>query len=182
MTGVRWLMVMWTMLSSHTKSRAAETVLVSGSWLRGPILAERPSVRARLTARWRPRRLDRALAAGTPPEASPALALRARELTEFERRQSIARSLRRVLREAGEGAPRASGRIRPDRSRITAASDDLSALADTLADPGPVAATGVAQAWLLLTDGTGPLYNACSHTSLGSRAARAVRDLRPWPA
>ncbi len=157
-------------------------MLVGGSSLRGPILASRPSVRDRLTARWHPRPLDRALAGGTPPEASAALALRARELTEFERRQSIAGAFRRVLGEAREGVHRPSGRIRPDRSRVASAGEQLSALADRLADPGPVAAAGVAQAWLLLTDGTGPLYNECSRTSLGSRAARAARDLRPWPA
>jgi hypothetical protein len=175
-------MVMWTLSNTHTKREAAGTVLVGDNWLRGRVLAERPGLRARLMARWHPRRLDRALAAGTPPEASAALALRARELTEFERRQSIAGSLRRVLREAFEGAPRGRGRIKPDPSRVTEASEELSALADTLDEPGPVAATGVAQAWLLLTDGTGPLYNACSRASLGSRAAHAIRDLRPWPA
>ena len=157
------------------------TVLVGDSSLRGPILARRPSLRDRLTARWRPRRLDRALADGTPPEASAALALRARDLTELERRQSMASALRRVLRDAREGVHLRSGRIRPDRSRVETASEELSALADTLAEPGPVAATGVAQAWLLLTDGTGPLYNACSRISLGSRAASAARHLRPWP-
>lgn len=65
---------------------------------------------------------------------------------------------------------------------MKAASEELTILADTLADPGPVAAGGVAQAWILLTDGTGPLYNARSRTSLCARAARAARDLRPWPA
>jgi hypothetical protein len=44
-----------------------------------------------------------------------------------------------------------------------------------------VAASGVAQAWILLTDGTGPLYNPDSLTSLCAGAARAVRELRPWP-
>ncbi len=170
-------------ISSHTNAHhQGPTVLVGDPSLRGPVLARRPSLRDRLTARWHPRPLDRALADGTPPEASAALALRARELTELERRQSIAVALRRVLGEAREGVHRPSGRIRPDRSRVAAAREQLNALADTLAEPGPVAARGVAQAWLLLTDGTGPLYNACSRISLGSRAARAASDLRPWPA
>ena len=144
--------------------------------------AERPSLRARLAVRWHPRRFDRALAGGVPPEASTTLALRAQELTELQRRRSIADAIRRVMREAREGAPFAPARIRPDRSRVAAASAELSALADTLAEPGPVAATGVAQAWMLLTDGTGPLYNTESRTSLRVGAARAARDLRPWPA
>ena len=65
---------------------------------------------------------------------------------------------------------------------MKSAAEELSRLADTLDDPGPVAAQGVARAWLLLTDGTGPLYNARSRTSLCAGAARAIRDLRPWPA
>lgn len=156
-------------------------MLVADGLAEGPVHAERPGLRDRLAARWRARHLDRALAGGVPPEANTALALRAQELTELERRQTIAGAIRRVMREAREGAPIHPGRIRPDRRRVAAASEELSALADTLAEPGPVAATGVAQAWILLTDGTGPLYNPDSRTSLRAGAARAVRELRPWP-
>jgi hypothetical protein len=169
-------------VSAHAKSdNQATTVLVADGLAEGFVHAERPSLRDRLTARWYPRRLDRALAGGVPPEANTALALRAQELTELERRRSIAGAIRRVIREAREGALLAPARIRPDRRRVAAASAELSALADTLAEPGPVAATGVAQAWILLTDGTGPLYNPYSRTSLCAGAARAARELRPWP-
>jgi hypothetical protein len=61
---------------------------------------------------------------------------------------------------------------------VVAASDDLNRLADELATPGPVAARGVAQAWILLTDGTGPLYNARSTGNLRTRAASAADHLR----
>ena len=183
MTGVGCTVVMRNRRNPHRRTdQDLATVLIAGSFLSGPMQQERPSLRARLTARWRPRRLDHALAGGVPPEASTALALRAHELTELERRQSIAGAIRRVIREAREGASFAPARIRPERSRVAAASAELSALADTLAEPGPVAATGVAQAWILLTDGTGPLYNPYSRTSLRTGAARASRDLRPWPA
>jgi len=70
----------------------------------------------------------------------------------------------------------------PSRARIKSAREELTQLADTLEDPGPVAAGGAAQAWILLTDGTGPLYNPASRTTLRAGAARAVRELRPWPA
>ena len=180
MTSVAFTVVM--RITKHTKSDQQRTiVLVADRLAEGLVHAERPSFRDRLTARWHHRRLDRALAGGVPPEANTALALRAQALTELEHRQSIAGALRRVIREAREGAPIAPGRIRPDRKRVAAASEELEALADTLAKPGPVAATGVAQAWILLTDGTGPLYNSYSRTSLCAGAARAVRDLRPWP-
>jgi hypothetical protein len=65
---------------------------------------------------------------------------------------------------------------------VRAAREELIRLADTLDEPGPVSAAGVAQAWMLLTDGTGPLYNAESRVTLVAGAARAVRELRPWPA
>ena len=163
------------------KDRNETMVLVADGLSGGVVHAERPSLRARLAARWHPRRLDLALAGGVAPEANAALALRAHELTGLARRRSIADSLRRLTREAREGAPFEPVRIRPDRNRVVAASGELGALADTLDDPGPVAASGVALAWLLLTDGTGPLYNPWSRTSLRAGAARAARELRPWP-
>jgi len=184
MTGVTSTTVMRNESHPHRRRTRQDvaTVLVAECLLSGPMRAERPSLRARLAVRWHPRRFDRALAGGVPPEASTTLALRAQELTELERRRSIADAIRRVIREPREGAPFAPARIRPDRSRVAAATAELSALADTLAEPGPVTATGVAQAWILLTDGTGPLYNTDSRTSLRAGAARAARDLRPWPA
>ena len=116
MTGVIFTLVMKANGHAHTKpEQHGTTVLVADGLAEGLVHAERPSFRARLTARWHHRRLDRALAGGVPPEASTALALRAQELTELERRQSIAGAIRQVIREAREGAPIAPGRIRPDR-------------------------------------------------------------------
>lgn len=168
-------------ISTHNKPDQRRTVLVADGQLEGLVHTEEPSLRARLAARWRSRRLDRALAAGVPPEADAALALRAEQLTELNHRHSIASALRQLIREAREGAPLEPARIRPDRRRVASASAELNALADTLEDPGPVAANGVAQAWILLTDGTGPLYNPYNRTSLRTGAARAARELRPWP-
>ena len=175
-TGVPLLVVMNALLYKQPC-----TVLLGGGW-DGVVVVKRPRVRDRLAARWRTRRLDRALAGGTPPEASAALALRAERLTEPEQRRSIAQALRRILREARDGRRPALGRVMPSTARVTAARDQLSLLADTLDEPGPVAAGGVAQAWLLLTDGTGPLYNPDHRTPLGAGAAQAAHELRPWPA
>jgi hypothetical protein len=176
MTGVPWLPVMHPLLS-----RQPCTLLV-GAGSDGLVVATRPRLRDRLAARWRSGALDRALARGTPPEASRALALRAQHLTEPEQRRSIAQGLRGILREAHERRPVISGRVMPNRSSVTAARDELTLLADALDEPGPVAAGGVAQAALLLTDGTGPLYSPFSAKRLGAGAARATRELRPWPA
>jgi hypothetical protein len=148
------------------------------------VAAERPRLRDHLAAQWGARRLDRALAEGVSPETNTRLALRAQRLTEPDRRWSIAGALRRVIREAEEDRPRL-GRmmpVRPDAGSVRAASEELNELADTLDDPGPVAAHGVAQAWLLITDGTGPLYHPGSSAQLSARAARAARQLRPWAA
>jgi len=176
MTSVPSLLVM-----SALFYRQGSTVLLAcgGS---ATVVAERPRLRDRLAAHWRARDLDRALADGIAPETSAALALRAHRLTEPDRRWSIAGALRRILREAEDDHSRRIARIGPNRRAVKAASQELNELADTLDDPGPVAAHGVAQAWLLLTDGTGPLYNAGSREALSVRASQAARQLRPWAA
>ncbi len=176
MTGVTSLMVM-----NYLLNRQPCTLLVGAGW-DGYVVATRPRLRDRFAARWQSGRLDRALAGGTPPEASRALALRAQHLTEPEQRRSLAQALRRIVREAHERRPIVTGRVMPSRVSVTAAREELSLLADALDEPGPVAAGGVAQAALLLIDGTGPLYNPWSAKRLGAGAARAVRELRPWPA
>src|SRR5579884_551009 len=165
---------MATALFSHT------SVVLLSCGRAGDVMAARPGLRDRLAARWLAHRLDRALAAGASPEASAALALRAQRLTEPDRRWSTAGALRRILRDAETDRRPRLGRVRPDRRAVKAARGELNKLADTLDDPGPVAAAGVAQAWLLLTDGTGPLYDPSRAELLSLRAAQAARQLRPW--
>jgi hypothetical protein len=148
----------------------------------GDAIAERAGVWDRITARWRSRRLDFALAAGAPPESTPAFALRARRLVDLSHRRSMADALRRIVREAHEGVHPSFVRIVPRRSRVAAASGELGMLADALAEPGPVQAQGVAVAWILLTDGTGPLYDASSTASLRATAISAAEGLRLWGA
>jgi hypothetical protein len=161
---------------SHTK-----TVLVARGG-DGAVEAEHPLLRDRLAAHLRAGRLDRALAEGVPPEASAALALRAQRLTEPDRRWTTAGALRRIVREAEADSDRRFGVVSPNRAAVRAACDALSRLADILDDPGPVAAHGVAQAWLLVTDAASPLYNPRSRVPLRVSAARAATQLRPWAA
>ena len=143
-----------------------------------PKIAAKDGVLDRLSTRFRSRQLDRELARGTPPETAAALALRARWLTTLSRRRVIADGLKRVIRDTGRGVPPSRARIAPRRSQVIAAVDDLTRVADALASPGPVATRGVAQAWILLTDGTGPLYNPDSPANLRARAASAANNLR----
>jgi hypothetical protein len=177
MTSVALLVVMGP---GFGKQRSASDCAASASC--GFVVADRLRVRDRVTARWRSRRLDLALAAGASSEAAAVLALRARRITALSRRRSIANALRRVVHEARHGTPPSYVRIMPCRGRVVAASDELSRLAAALAQPGPVAARGVAQAWILLTDGTGPLYSPSSQASLEARAVSAAENLRPWSA
>lgn len=173
MTGVTFLMVMgWPWRS--------ESVVLLAGVCEDAVVVRSPHLRDRLLVRLRAGCLDRALAKGTPPEASAALALRARRLTEPPLRRAIAEAFRRVVQEAPQAGTPLVGRVAPDRARVASASEELSLLADALASPGPVAARGVAQARLLLTDGTGPLYNPLSRATLGGLAARAADQLRPW--
>jgi hypothetical protein len=148
----------------------------------GFLLADRLRTRDRVTARWRHRRLDVALAAGAPAEATAALSQRARRLSALSTRRALAAALRRIVRRAHEGASPGNWRIAPCHSHVLAASDELSHLADSLFRAGPVAARGVAQARILLTDGTGALYNPRSPGDLQALAASAARNLRPWGA
>jgi hypothetical protein len=142
------------------------------------LVAPRARLGDRLVARWRSRTLDEVLADGLPPESSAAVALRARRLIDPCERRSIAESLRRLVREAREGPVRSRVRVAACWNRVAAASEQLDELADALSQPGPVAVHGVAEALLLLTDGTGPLYNPESHVSLQAVASSAIADLQ----
>jgi hypothetical protein len=134
--------------------------------------------RDRLRARLGAHGLDRTLAAGAPPEATAALALRARRLIAMRYRRELAASYRRIVRDAGEGTP-SRAPVVPCRPRVTAAAEALLQLADALVEPGPVSPQGVAEAVLLLVDGSGPLYNGGSDSDLSNQASRAAADLEP---
>jgi hypothetical protein len=136
-------------------------------------------LRDRLAARLRPRPLDAALANGTPAETNAALALRARRLTNLPRRRRLALTIRGLVREAdgAEGAPRM--RAGALWYRVSASRDELQLLADRLAEPAPVCPRGVAEVLLLVTDGTGPLYNPHSEADVCDRAESAIANLTP---
>lgn len=140
-------------------------------------VAPQPRLRDRALVRLESHKLDEALAGGTPPEVSAALALRARQLTALSRRRSMAEAIGAIVGEVRGAQQTDRVRIRPVRARVVAAEEELSRLAEELAMPGPVAARGVAQAELLLTDGTGALYNPARRISVGALAASARANL-----
>jgi len=118
--------------------------------------------------------LDRALASGTDPRTTTALELRAGKLTSAPTRRELERTIRRLLEQGGT-TPRM--RVDPLPDRVRGAAGELSLLASRLAQPGPVSARGVAAAMLLLTDGSGPLYNRHNDEGVGLRAASAATAL-----
>jgi hypothetical protein len=114
-------------------------------------------------------RLDRALAAGADPASEPILYARARRLTSWRTRRSVARALEEV--EQGVGVP-----VRHDS--VCEARDLLSELTDALRSRERVSARGVLLARRIITDGCGPLYapNA-PRSALWWRVWEALRAL-----
>jgi len=119
-----------------------------------------PSLALRAQVRWNAARLDAALADGAAPDASKALALRARQLADPRHRARIAKSVRFLLElDEGDAAgyiPLTRAPFRPDR--VAKSRPELVELADRLeaADTPPI--KGLAMANLLVEDGTGALY------------------------
>ena len=110
--------------------------------------------------RLRAARFDRALAVGVPAPAGSALAAHAARLTSVAERHTIARALRRAVRDANDdtGATQ-TGRVPMHRANIASAEALIAQVALRLHAPHPVSARGMARLRQLLSDGTGPLYH-----------------------
>lgn len=121
-------------------------------------------------------RLDRALAAGIPPETDPLLALRAAQISSPKSRRELATVVRRMLAAATD--PESPMRVRSMAilPRVKKARREFEALADHLEAPVPLPARGMAAVKLLLRDGAGPLYRYESRQSL-PRLVRDITDL-----
>ena len=119
----------------------------------------RPSVRARMTARLRAARFDRALAVGVPAVAGSALAVHAARLSSVAQRHAVARALRRAVRDATDD-PRAtrSGRVPMHRANVASAQALIDEVTRRLHAPDPVNTRGMARLRQLLSNGTSPLY------------------------
>jgi hypothetical protein len=144
----------------------------------GAPMVQRVTPFDRVRARLRARTLDRALAAGAPSESAPAVALRARRLTETSKRAELARTLSQLVSRARRASSPAATQVPIARRAVLDAIEELSELASELVAPGPVGASGVAQVQLLISDGTGPLYNPQSRIDLATAVRRAIEALR----
>jgi hypothetical protein len=132
-------------------------------------------------ARLRRGRLDRELAENRDLEPCGDRALRAGQLTDAVTRRQVARSLRGVVAKA-ERAPGGLGSAVPVRRGVVLAwREGLLGLADRLEQPRALNAYGVARALVLLTDGTGPLYDPAPGRSLGELVWWVADGLAPCP-
>ena len=113
----------------------------------------------RLRVRVRRAALDRRLAAGADPGADADLSRRAEELTEGEARRRIAMVIERLIAEAGGPPPPFSSKAPLAHTAIVACSPRLRAIAGRLESDHIVTAKGVAQAAMLIHEGSSPLYS-----------------------
>ena len=139
-----------------------------------------PSLSLRSYVATHGRSLTRELSEGVSPASSPALTLRAAQLTTDRRRRMLARSLRRTVHEALHPLPRRAvfGLVR--RSAVIDAQDAIDILVKRLRSPEPVAAEGVALIERMLSDGAwSPLYNAVPVGAVRRLVVVATAALEP---
>jgi hypothetical protein len=102
-------------------------------------------------------RLDAELATGADPASAPELARRAQRLTSSRFRAKLAAGLEHAVSDEGFAL---SAAVRSPAVIARAVAPSVTALARQLRGAGDVRPQGVAQALLLLTDGTSALYSS----------------------
>jgi hypothetical protein len=142
-------------------------------------LVVRPATyRERLLARLRAGSLDRRLAAGTAPETSPLLAVRANAIVRPAARNGLARNLQQILRRAAAPGPHRPVTLSGSTCRnLLNAAHELHRLVDRLRSHCPVSAQGMAMVTVLLTDGAGPLYYATDASQLPASVHETIKAL-----
>jgi hypothetical protein len=144
---------------------ATTSIALGAAW-------DRPApLSVRVLARLRAHGIDRRIARGDDPAASPLLALRAAALVRPAARARLADDLERVLQLAQARAPRRLGAVPVRAYEVAAAASPLRELIALLRGPAPVAPRGVAIARGLIHDGRTPVYARAPRGAL----ARAVR-------
>lgn len=114
----------------------------------------------RLRARLHRWRIDHELAGGCPPDTSPERAVRAHQLNDPLVRSELARGLRGAVAKAEAAVDQRLVSAAPLCTRaVRAHREALLGLAEQLEQPAYLNPCGVARVALLLTDGSGPLYN-----------------------
>jgi hypothetical protein len=118
--------------------------------------------------------LDRRIGDGARPSSDPALAARSARLVRCSTRMEVADALASACAAAHDPANRrALSAVPLAATDVVAAQPELDALIARLRAPEPVLPQGVALAYELLVDGSGPLY-ARQHSDGGEALARAA--------
>ena len=123
--------------------------------------------------------LDAQLAAGEPTTTDRLRAVRAAMLVAPAKRRQLARGWQGVVRSVGSVPSARRSVVQVRQSQVLAARDEITELIAALQAERPVAARGVAVANLLLTDGTGPLYNPASPRHVRDEIGYALQHLDP---
>src|ERR1700742_115425 len=148
---------------------------------RHPRTQERPrslSLHAYVVAHRRSLTLE--LSEGANPALSPALTLRAEQLTSGRRRRSLARALRSTVQEAVHPIPRRASFGLVRRGAVIDAQDAIDILVKRLRSPEPIAPEGVALMERMLSDGAwSPLYNGGPAGALRRLVVLAPAALEP---
>jgi hypothetical protein len=131
---------------------------------------DRPTLSQRVRTLWHRTTLDHQLAQGVDPATSDELELRAEQL--LSRRSELAAYVDEVLDRAQRPIT-FTVEVPLRRAEVRACADDLLALARRLRDGAPIDVHGAAQAWILLTDSSSPLY-----LDAGVSLRHAVRSAR----
>jgi hypothetical protein len=122
----------------------------------------------------------RALAEGADPLTRPELAPRAAQLISHRERATIARSLRRTLRDAHASRPTLGGPALIRRGAVRHAEDVITAVISRLEGPHPVAPRGMAQIERMLTNAdNSPLYNHAAPGALRQAMSAVLCALEP---
>jgi hypothetical protein len=146
----------------------------------GPSLALRRCRRLwRLSVWLRSAGLDRALAAGVPPDSSVALSLRAHDLLSSSVRQQLAGELRGMIAAAGRPRGCFDPAVPLARSSILACREMIEELAARLEDPEPVDVHGIAQTHVMLRSGGSPMFGRPDDGQLEKALEGAIEGLDP---
>lgn len=139
----------------------------------------RPGFAADMRVRIHRTALDRQLAAGADPITDADLARRADQLTAADVRARIATSIELVIEDAAGPVPVLSPRVPLARGAVNACASRLRAIAGRLRSDRSVPARGVAQAAMLIREGSSPLYAVgSSEDVLRHRLAEVAAALR----
>jgi hypothetical protein len=159
------------MALSEAKSARGRATLASGATTR---LFE-PSLLVRPRARATRRKLDRALAAGADPSASPLLAARAAQLADPRTGERVAAYLEQFASSADR--PRSRVQTLPLRDAVQTNQKALLELARALRREQPAYARGIAMLHMVRSDGTGPAYTDPSGERLARKLELAAQGL-----